>query len=498
VPEPLTQNVNLGIRTLSGASWSFLGSIADYLLSFALTILVARPLGPSEYGYIPLLAGITDMPRLVLVTTLGTSLAKHVATNRGGDSRGPSQVLKTGLVLIAVLSAAVGTLVFLGADLISEVFHQPELGGMVRIAAIALFANGLMSFVQSAFQGLDRLDLLAGSQLSSSSLRFVLTIWFFYGLGLRVQGVLWASALSYLLVSILFLIVVWRRWIQPGSGRQALPSPFRTLIAYASPLVVSSLAFYAYTRVDIVILGFYAHDRAEIGYLGLASTMFTVLLVVAQSIATAVFPAIAALVTSESWAKLQHLFDLVINWLFIYSVPSSIAAFALAGPFFAALAPEYMGAAVLLRLLSPLLILRSLGTVMAGGCLTPAGFAKDVAKLTTLAAIANVLLDLLLIPHYSALGSVIGTLIVHGGSAIAGVLLVRYRLPLTIRLPWEPLIGGAVMCVAIVSGIQLGFGNGLASMAVVALLGFVAYMGVMLASGGLWRNLVGIRGVAPG
>jgi O-antigen/teichoic acid export membrane protein len=300
-----------------------------------------------------------------------------------------------------------------------------------------------MSFIQSAFQGLGRLDIMAKGQVSGSTLRLIFTLIFFYVFRWGIYAVLWGTTAGFVVSSLFFLSILWKQF--STTNRSIGRTPYKNIIAYAIPLLVSGLAFYAYTKVDILILGYYATNTTEVGNFSIATSIFSVFLMVAQSIATAIFPTVSSLATSNENAKLNRLFQMLTQMNLIYSIPACLGIFILTQPFLLYVLPEYLAATTLLKLLSPLIIIRSLGMICTGGYLTPSGHAQDVARLTIIAAVTNVLLDLILIPPFGAVGSIVGTLFVHSCSTLVALYLVRVRLGINLKLPWKPIISGVIM-----------------------------------------------------
>jgi O-antigen/teichoic acid export membrane protein len=465
-------------RTLRSVGWSVLGTGADYLGSFVLTLLVARPLGPVIYGQVALVMGIVEIPRFIALTTLGTSMAKHLSSLPRGELTPLKQLMRAGMYLTVSFSTVMALLMYLLADFAAAAYNMPELAVLLRIGAVIVFASGVVSFVQSVFQGMDRLDLLSKSQLANIGSRVALTIILVYALRLRADGVLLGTAVAALGSAAVFLVVTWRVWWR--GVRNAGRLPIMRIVSYALPMLAGSVAFFAYTRIDVLILAYFAQDSAELGYLGIAAAVLAAVLAPANAVGSASFPKVATLAARQEPQELQHLFDLFAHGLFLYAVPTCIAMYTLAEGLFDMFLPAYRPAAVLVQILSPLVILRSLGILCCNGYLTPSGRAGDVARLTVVSAIANVIVDFILIPPLGAKGSVIGTLVVHGASSLAAMELVRRNLNVRFKIPWRMVVGGLAMVLAIGTAQFISSGTGLAYMSGFVLLGVLSFVSVIV------------------
>lgn len=437
---------NIGIKTIFGAGWSFLGTIIDYFISFTLTILIAKPLGPEKYGLIPIVNSVADLPRLLLLTTFGTSMSRHLAIFYGKDDDNFHKATSAGFILIMSAAVLILFLFYILANPLAELMGKPELRELIQISGVGILFTGLFSFDQAFFQGINRIDLLSKAQIMNSFARIIFTIALYFNFHLGISSVLWGNAFGYILSSIIFFTLIVSKWWKINLSVKYI-SIYKKIINYSLPLIVNGLAFYAYTRIDTIILGYYVKDTAEIGIFGIASSIFSVFLLIGQSLGTAVFPAVSFLTSTGENAKISRLYNSLIFVCLLIAIPALIGLIFISKPLLEIILPEYIKAAFLLQLLSPLVILRSLGMISSGGFLTPSGHAKDVATVTTISAIINVLLDFIFIPLFGVIGSVIGTLIVHGGSAIVSILLVKIRLHISLKIYWKPIISGSIMII---------------------------------------------------
>lgn len=132
-------------QTISGAIWKFTERISAQLISFVVSVILARILAPDDYGIIALVFVFTTFCDKLLIAGFATSLIqKKTADDKDFSS-----------VLYFSLAAALGlyALLFFGAPLITDLytkFDSIELIAVIRVLGLSLFLMAFSS-VQHAY-----------------------------------------------------------------------------------------------------------------------------------------------------------------------------------------------------------------------------------------------------------------------------------------------------------------------------------------------------------
>ena len=132
-------------QTISGAIWKFTERISAQLISFVVSVILARILAPDDYGLIALVFVFTTFCDKLLIAGFATSLIqKKTADDKDFSS-----------VLYFSLAAALGlyALLFFGAPLITDFytkFDSIELIAVIRVLGLSLFLMAFSS-VQHAY-----------------------------------------------------------------------------------------------------------------------------------------------------------------------------------------------------------------------------------------------------------------------------------------------------------------------------------------------------------
>lgn len=132
-------------QTISGAIWKFTERISAQLISFVVSVILARLLAPDDYGLIALVFVFTTFCDKLLIAGFATSLIQK----KTADDKDFSSVLYFSIAAAFVLYV----LLFLGAPLITDFytkFDRTELIAVIRVLGLSLFLMAFSS-VQHAY-----------------------------------------------------------------------------------------------------------------------------------------------------------------------------------------------------------------------------------------------------------------------------------------------------------------------------------------------------------
>jgi O-antigen/teichoic acid export membrane protein len=262
------------------------GQIVSMALGFVTHAILARTVGPSDYGVLGF--AIAVLSYFGIAASLGTDswAGREIASHRGATRQILNTILSLRLAL-AVLSAF-GVIVFIMA------WHPDSLTTtMVLIQAISLFTAAVT--LDFAFQGVERLDAVARRQ-SLSSLIALAGVTSVLTLG---GGIIAASAMFQAAALISTLVMLWefsRIAGLPRFSREVI-SEWRRILAESAPLAITVVVITVYLYIDIVMLGF-LRPGAEVGHYVAATRILVVGLVVASVLRTAVSPVLTRLQSS--------------------------------------------------------------------------------------------------------------------------------------------------------------------------------------------------------
>lgn len=186
-------------QTISGAIWKFTERISAQLISFIVSIILARILAPDDYGLIALVFVFTTFCDKLLIAGFATSLIQK----KTADDKDFSSVLYFSVAAAFVLYV----LLFLGAPFIADFytkFDRTELISVIRILGLSLFLMAFSS-VQHAYASKHMLfKRYFWSTLGATVLSGIV------GIAMAYQGFgVWALVAQNMLATFVGCIILW-------------------------------------------------------------------------------------------------------------------------------------------------------------------------------------------------------------------------------------------------------------------------------------------------
>ncbi len=230
--------------------WRFFERTGAQLVSFVVSLVLARLLDPSSYGLISLVTVFTAILQVFIDSGLGTALVQK----KDSDDLDFSTVFFFNMAMCIVLYV----LLFFFAPLISTFYEEPGLTPVIRVLGLSLILSGVKG-IQHSFVSKNMMfkrffwATLSGT-ISSAVIGIVMA---YNGFGV------WALVAQNLSNTVIGTLVLWLtvRW------RPKLMFSFKrlkTLLSFGWKLLAASLINTVYTKIRQLIIGKYysAEDLA--------------------------------------------------------------------------------------------------------------------------------------------------------------------------------------------------------------------------------------------
>lgn len=228
-------------KVFSGLIWKFAERISAQLVTFVVSIVLARLLNPSHYGAIAIVNIFIALANVFVVSGFGNSLIQK----KDADDLDFSSVFHFNIIMSIVMYA----IVFLCAPLIADFYSMPVLTPVLRVMGIRLIVAGINS-VQHAYVARHMLfkrffwSTLGGTLVSG----LVGIIMAYRGFGI------WALAAQYMVNTTVDTIVLWFT----VNWRPKLLFSFKRLgfmFSYGWKLLVSALLETGYNELRSLVIG---------------------------------------------------------------------------------------------------------------------------------------------------------------------------------------------------------------------------------------------------
>ncbi|MEK6749687.1 MAG: oligosaccharide flippase family protein [Pseudomonadota bacterium] len=311
-------------RLLSGGAWVFVGRIIGAPAGFAVNILIARLLSPHDVGVYFLMVSL--VLAAVAVAQWGLQIAvvrlvsEALGQGLGGRARGAVfAVLKIGVIGACIVALAVGSI---GGRVLTQHFGAPQqLQDAIWYGAAWIVALTLLNLMAETFRGLQdyRLATIFGGPAHSILLLgFLGTVFFIQG-KCSLSSVLWLCV-----VLSAFLVVVAAAAMRRHIARMAGDTRVRVaeVLGLGWPLMITSLAIFFVTQIDLWIIGAYRNSD-EVAVYGAAARLVQ-LVVMPMLIVNAVIPPIISALYAQG--KIRQLERIVRTAALLSAVPAFAAS----------------------------------------------------------------------------------------------------------------------------------------------------------------------------
>jgi O-antigen/teichoic acid export membrane protein len=401
----LTELSDVARVSAKGSFFLFLGYSSSTIILALGSIIIARLLGPENYGLYSVALIIPSF--LIALSDLGISqaLIRFSAQFRAQNKQlEAGDLINTGILFKLLLSILLSLTLLLA----------PEINLLIRLASLYLIGQSIYMAINSTFIGLDRMEksgLLMNLQAIVNVASSVLLIL----LGFSTSGAILGIGVSVIFASSIGLIIIFAR-INPelttgnGDNIDFIPG-LKMMISYGMPLYVSTLMTSLLAPYQTLILTLFASNY-EIGNYKTAMNFTVLITLLSYPIATSLFPAFSKMSIREHREPIEKMFKLSVKYASLLIMPASLliallsreAVWLLYGPSYW-LAPDYLT----LYILNFLCV--GLGMFVLDGFFNGQGDTKATFRMNLVNFLPAVTLAPILTPYYGVLG-LIGSIII--------------------------------------------------------------------------------------
>lgn len=406
----LSQDTGLKGKLLKGGIGSIGLKVSGTFLTLLTAIVLARTLGPEQYGiyaYVMALVSLLSLPALFgLPPLVVRETAKAHAHEQWGVMRG---IWRWGSSLTTVLTLviAVGALiaVWLLGDRFSELQIKTMFWGVLLVPLMTLgqlrgaALRGLQKVVQGQFPEMVVKPLLFVAFV-------VVLVW--QQVQLSASS---AMAMQVLATLLAFIVGAWLLWQARPEGVREKPAVVmqgKTWMKSALPLALTSALMMLNQNADIIMIGWYA-SSSDVGIYRVAVQGGLLVVFGLQSMNMVIGPYFARFYATHEKARLQKLATTSARVILAMTLPA-VVLFLFWGEQVITLVfgDEFVGAALPLAIIS-IGQLMNAGFGSVGLILGMTGHERETTKGVAVATLTNVVLNMLLIPKYGINGAAFAT-----------------------------------------------------------------------------------------
>lgn len=392
-------------KLFAGGGLLFAGLVIELGVSFVAKAVIARVLGPVNYGAVSL--GVTTLGLLSTLALLGlhTGIGRYLPRfDDVADRRG---VIISAFQVVVPVSTAVGILVVIFANPIATyVFTDLSTAVYIRIFGLAIPFTAIMKLSTGVIQGLQQTAPKVIVQNVTPPVTRFSAVVVAVIVGAGSIGIASAYAISYVAAALVGLYYVFTRTEILSNVK---PTHMHgELLSFSVPLIVSAAISFILTDLDTFMLGYFASTR-DVGVYNVVYPLAQLLTTGLTAFGFLFMPIISELDAEGSTDEIHRIYQTITKWIFMGTLPVFLVV---------ALFPdmtiqitfgsEYMEGGVALTLLSIAYFTHAI-TGPNANTLTSIGRTRLIMWDNLAIGILNALLNLALIPEYGYLGAGVAT-----------------------------------------------------------------------------------------
>ena len=363
---------------------------------------VTRVFSPEEMGKIAFTTNIIFYYRLLAQLGIPAYGVKQCASVR--EDKKELSAVTTQLGFINIIMTGIALLLLFMSVMFIPGLHSYSI--LFAISSIEL-VFGTLNF-EWLYKGLEDFDYITKRTLSCRFLIMILTFLFIRN---RTDYYLYAlfPGISSILIwiwnikNMKNIIAVKREYLQKEK-----------IIVHISPIVIlcaTSLTITIYTSIDTVMLGFFCGDR-EVGIYSVAIKIKTVLVTLITSIVAAYLPRMSKFFKERDMEQFNIILSKGIQFVTALSLPLTMFFYLTSSLCIKIIAGEQYFAAVMpMKILMPTIFFIGISALIGTQVFVAMGQQSKYFVSSVITAIADGMINLILIPKIGAVGAALGTLV---------------------------------------------------------------------------------------
>ncbi len=378
-----------------------------------INILIARSLGASGKGAIALAMLIAN------IIFVFSSFGVHQANNyfRGRRNHSPSALYTNAIIFSILISLVAGGIFLLVYPMLADRFFS---GLPVRFILLALTILPFLH-IQSSFTNFllieKKLRYYNAVSILKVVVQVVLVYVFLFPLQLGTYSVVAAWIVAQAFLGILTVYKTWRAQDAKLLFHFAL---LKETFLFGLRGYFGNFIYFINQRLDLIMVSFFL-PLADVGVYSVASALSEILLQLPGSVTTILFPRVAATTDEDSNQFTPRIFRNMIVIMILLGLGLAVFGHLVISFFFG---PEFERGITPLYVMIPGVAFIGAATVL-GNDLSARGRLEVHSYIAGIGLVLDVVLNILLIPHFGLLGAALGSTLSY--TLIALALIVAFR-----------------------------------------------------------------------
>lgn len=436
----------LASRLRSRFKVEFAGQLITLLSGALLIFLLARLLGPDDYGLLFLAMSVFSIVQVFTRLGLAKSGAKYISEFRERDSSQIPHILSKTLQYNFLALFVTITIFYIFHDFIANVIGEPELSPLLLFGILFIVFETLTAAARYLAQGFENIRLAASLKAINYFVRLIFAT-LFVVLGFETLGALTGFILGSMLACLYGLYNIYKNYYKSITAAEVIQEglPLK-ILKYNIPLTMTNFSGKIDKQIDTVLVGFFLNPLAVSHYV-LSKQIVSFVQAPAHALGFSTSPTYGKNKASDQSATSARIYEESLIYTLLLYIPAAIGVATVAQPMVKFIfGEEYLGSVPVLQILSVYLVLLSL-THITDYPLDYLGRARSRAIAKGIASIGNVVLNILLIPLFGVTGAAIATVLTQSFYVTIQLYIITTELPLDYSRLVSDLGSVSVVCI---------------------------------------------------
>lgn len=461
--EPVQRETRDHTTIAHGGGLLLLASAFGNGLNYVFGIVLARTLGPDEFGLYALALTIFNMISLTVVFGMDVGMVKFISHHlaEGQQAKARDTIVAAATLSFGTGLVAAGALALCADPIAVGLYNKPELVVCLLLFSLAIPLVTVTSVLISALQAHQTVrSTILIKYLWEPIGKFLLAgglVW----AGFELLGVLAALVFVFLVSATLAMVGVYRRIASGADGPTSRLHEAKTLVAYCLPLTISNVFGVVAPRTDIILLGYWMNTQ-EIGVYLAAFQTAAILSLVLGAFVTGAAPVLSRAWSQHGLVRLQDSYQTVARLSVTISLPIFCGLILFAEDILGMFGPEFVvGMPALIVLAVGQIVSNATGS--ANTVLLMTGHSRLVMTNTIIMGLVLLVATTISIPLWGVIGAALaasGTFVVTNVVRMIQVWKLLHVQPYTWELikPVAASIGASLVVSSVsASGVTVHF-----------------------------------------
>ena len=424
-------------RLLRNLTSILFGDLFGRFIGFLTAIVLARYLGPQDYGKYSLVTSFAYLFMVLSDFGLDDLIVMNVAKDR---SLASEYVTASFLIKLLFSFLSIVALILL----VLVMGYSKEIVLCTAIFSMHLIFITLSNALSSIYKAFERMEYASMIMIVNAAVGFALIIGLVYFHGTLLE-IIFSRVFTFFVGFVVSFVVLLRKFAKPKMSVDV--GLIRQLVINAFPFLLVGIIVTLYFKVDIIMLSKIKGELYVGWYAAAANDLFFGLVVIPRCISIVTFPMFSRQY-AESPDQLKKSCNFTVKSVTILGIPISAGTVFLAPQIIDfVFGPQYANSVGVLQIIAIAITLVFIREPLSYA-LTAVGKVRILMWINAISLALNILLNLVLITAYAHIGAAIASV----ACMIASLALIHQYLAKSIRgievirNVFKPLLSALLMC----------------------------------------------------